>query len=131
MENDTSKWPEIYVIPQMEKLEKDFPERVVFIGIQLAPPLREKLIVILWDHQDCFAWSFIDMTEIDPSIIIHRLQVDPSFTPIKQKRRKFALVRDTIIEEYVQKLPQNGLIREVCYPKWKWKKIGCSATSQT
>ncbi|KAJ9547608.1 hypothetical protein OSB04_020151 [Centaurea solstitialis] len=39
---------------------------------------------------DCFAWSHEDMAGIDPDIISHKLNVDPTFKPIKQKRRKFA-----------------------------------------
>lgn len=74
----------------MEKLDEvqinpELPDRVVLIGAQLASPLCEDLITALRDHQDCFAWSFADMIDIDPSIITHRLLLDPNFTPIQQK----------------------------------------------
>ncbi|KAJ9557881.1 hypothetical protein OSB04_012495 [Centaurea solstitialis] len=46
------------------------------------------------EHSDCFAWSHEDMVGIDPNIISHKLNVDPTFKPVKQKRRKFAPERN-------------------------------------
>ena len=58
------------------------------------------------------------MGGIDPAIITHRLNVSPSFRPVKQKRRSFAPERQKAINEEVGKLLQAGAIREVEYPEW-------------
>ena len=58
------------------------------------------------------------MGGIDPAIITHRLNISPSFKPVKQKRRRFALERQKAINEEVGKLLQAGAIREVEYPEW-------------
>ena len=58
------------------------------------------------------------MGGIDPIIITHRINVNPSFKPVKQKRRSFALERQKAINEEVGKLLQAWAIREVEYPKW-------------
>ena len=58
------------------------------------------------------------MGGIDPTIITHRLNVSPSFKPVKQKRRRFAPERQKAINEEVDKLLQAGAIREVEYPEW-------------
>ena len=58
------------------------------------------------------------MGGIDPAIITHKLNVSPSFKPIKQKRRSFAPERQKEINEEVGKLLQAGAIREVEYPEW-------------
>ena len=58
------------------------------------------------------------MGGIDPAIITHRLNVSPSFKPVKQKRRSFAPERQKVINEEVGKLLQAGAIREVEYPEW-------------
>ena len=58
------------------------------------------------------------MGGIDPAIITHRLNVSPSFKPVKQKRRSFAPERQKAINEEVGKLLQAREIREVEYPKW-------------
>ena len=58
------------------------------------------------------------MGGIDPTVITHRLNVSPSFKPIKQKRRSFTQERQKAINEEVEKLLQAGAIREVEYPEW-------------
>ena len=58
------------------------------------------------------------MPGIDPSIIVHKLNVLPSFPPIQQKKRVFALERDQAIAEEVRKLQEASFIREVYYPDW-------------
>ena len=58
------------------------------------------------------------MGGIDPTIITHRLNVSPSFKPVKQKRRSFTPERQKAINEEVGKLLQAGAIREVEYPEW-------------
>ena len=58
------------------------------------------------------------MGGIYPLIITHRLNVSPSFKPVKQKKRSFASKRQKAINEEVGKLLQVGAIREVEYLEW-------------
>jgi len=44
------------------------------------------------------------MSGIDSSVIVHRLNVSPSSSPIRQKKRVFAQERDKAITEEVRKL---------------------------
>ena len=76
------------------------------------------LKAFLWDNQDVFTWSHEDMLRIDPSIIVHKLNVSPLFPPIRQKKRVFAEKRDRAITEEVRKLLEENFIREVYYPEW-------------
>ena len=69
-------------------------------------------------NQDVFAWSHKDMPVIDPSVIVHRLNVNLTSSPIRQKKQVFAQERDKAIAEEVRKLLEVGLIREVYYPDW-------------
>uniref|UniRef100_A0A2N9G447 Integrase catalytic domain-containing protein n=1 Tax=Fagus sylvatica TaxID=28930 RepID=A0A2N9G447_FAGSY len=59
-----------------------------------------------------------DMPGIDPATICHKLNVDPSIRPIKQKRRVLAPDRNQAISDEVEKLLTAGFIREVFYPDW-------------
>ena len=63
------------------------------------------------------------MGGIDPTVITHRLNVNPSFKPIKQKRRSFAPERQKAINEEVGKLLQAGAIRDVEYHEWLAKVV--------
>ena len=58
------------------------------------------------------------MLGIDPSVMVHRLNVSPSFPSICQKKRVFAQERDKVIAEEVRKLQDTEFIREVYYPNW-------------
>ena len=58
------------------------------------------------------------MGGIDPTVITYRLNTNPSFKPVKKKRRSFAPKRQKAINEKVGKLLQAGAIREVEYPEW-------------
>ena len=56
------------------------------------------------------------MPGIDPSVIIHRLNMYPSSKPVRQKKRVFAPEKDNAIKEEVQKLATAKFIQEVYYP---------------
>ena len=58
------------------------------------------------------------MPGIDPSVIIHRLNMYPSSKPVRQKKRVFTPEKDNAIKEEVQKLATTKFIQEVYYPNW-------------
>ena len=93
----------------------DNPEHLAYISSKLAEDLRSLLIHFLRQNKDVFAWKQEDMGGINPAIITHRLNVSPSFKPVKQKR-SFAPERQKAINEEVGKVLQVGAIREVEYP---------------
>ena len=96
----------------------DDPEHLAYISSKLEEDLRSPLTHFLRQNKDVFAWKQEDMGGIDPTIITHRLNVSPSFKPVKQKRRSFVPKRQKVINEEVGKLLQAGEIREVEYPEW-------------
>ena len=96
----------------------DYPEHLAYIGSKLAEDLKSLLTHFLKQNKDVFAWKQADMGGIDLAIITHRLNVSPSFKPVKQKRKSFAPERQKAINEEVAKLLQAGAIREVEYPEW-------------
>ena len=58
------------------------------------------------------------MPGIDPSVIVHRLNVDPTHKPIIEKHHRFNPERYTTISEEVDKLLKAKFIREAHYPEW-------------
>ena len=117
MRDEVNTRPEPSEELELMQLE-DNPEHLAYIGSRLAEDLRHLLIHFLKQNKDVFAWKQEDMGGIDPTIITHRLNVSPSFKPVKQKRRSFAPERQKAINEEVGKLLQAGAIREVKYPEW-------------
>ena len=58
------------------------------------------------------------MGGVDPAVITHKLNANPSFKSVKKKRRSFAPKIQKAINEKVGKLLQAKAIREVEYPEW-------------
>ena len=65
-----------------------------------------------------FVWNHEDTPGIDPSVIVHRLNVNLASSPIRQKKRVFAQELNKAIIEEVRKLLEADFIREVYYPNW-------------
>ena len=84
----------------------DQPINLTYIGSKLAEDVKDLLIRFLKQNVDVFALKQEDMGGIDPAIITHKLNVTPSFKPVKQKRRSFAPKRQKRINEKVGKLLQ-------------------------
>ena len=68
----------------------DDPEHLAYIGSKLTEDLKSLLSQFLKQNRDVFAWKQADIGGIDPTVINHRLNTNPSFKPVKQKRRSFA-----------------------------------------
>jgi hypothetical protein len=65
-----------------------------------------------------FAWSAKDLTGVDRNYIEHRLNIDPSVKPRKQKLRKMSDDKVVAVKSEVQRLLDATVIRKVMYPKW-------------
>ena len=106
----------------LEELEPvqlgDQPEHLIYIGSKLAKDIRSPLIRFLEQNKEVFAWKQEDMGGVDPAVITHKLNVNPSFKLVKKKRRSFSPERQKAINEEVGKLLQAKAIREVEYPEW-------------
>ena len=94
------------VTEPVEKLEEILldssdPGRMTKIGTLANPAICQKLITFLRGNRDVFTWSHEDMPGIDPSVMVHRLNVSPSFPPIRQKKRVFTPERDRVIAKEV------------------------------
>ena len=94
------------------------PERCVGIGAKVKGNVRRELITFLKKKNKTFAWTTEDMPGINLEISAHQLNVDPSYKPVKQKRRKLGPERAKMVNEEVERLLKSGLIREVKYPDW-------------
>ena len=57
----------------------DDPEHLAYIGSKLAKDLKGLLTQFLRQNRDIFAWKQADMGGIDPTVITHKLNTNPSF----------------------------------------------------
>ncbi|KAK1399355.1 hypothetical protein POM88_009218 [Heracleum sosnowskyi] len=92
--------------------------KVLRIGANLGPEMRDNLVSFLKENLDVFAWSHADMIGIDPEVMCHRLNLDPSKKGTRQKRRPVSGERAEALREEVDRLMEVGLIKESFYPTW-------------
>jgi hypothetical protein len=93
-------------------------DQTIVIGSDLSADEEANLVQFLQKNKDVFAWSAKDLTGVDRNFIEHRLNIDPSVKPQKQKLRKMSDDKVIAVKSEVQRLLDATVIREVMYPKW-------------
>ena len=58
------------------------------------------------------------MPEVDPEFIVHKLNINPSFPPKKQKPRRSARDHVEVVRLEVYKLKEAGTIKEIYFSEW-------------
>ena len=71
-------------------LDTSRPDRMTRISTLASPSISQAFTSFLRENQDVFAWSHEDMLGIDPSIMVHRLNVLPTFSPVCQMKQVLA-----------------------------------------
>ncbi|KAK4845460.1 hypothetical protein QYF36_005345 [Acer negundo] len=87
--------------------------KVVKVGGGLDPEVKEDLIKLLREYIDIFAWTHEEMPGIPLSLATHRLAIDATVKPVKQKRRHFNAERNAAVQEEVDKLLKAGFIKGI------------------
>jgi hypothetical protein len=90
----------------------------VTISQDLTPEEEKDLLSFFDKDNDVFAWKTSDLTGVSRDIIEHKLEVNPSARPKKQRLRKMSDEKVATAKAEVQKLLDAGFIHEVYYPSW-------------
>jgi hypothetical protein len=93
-------------------------DQTVVIGSDLSADEEANLVQFLQKNKDVFAWSAKDLTGVDRNFIEHKLNIDPSVKPRKQKLRKMSDDKVIDVKSEIQRLLDATVIRKVMYPKW-------------
>ncbi|KAL2241158.1 UNVERIFIED_CONTAM: Retrovirus-related Pol polyprotein from transposon opus [Sesamum indicum] len=101
---------------EVELIQGD-PSKTSKIGPSLGQ-FEGVMVAFLRSNVDMFAWDPSDFQGINPEVIVHRLNVDPSMRPVQQKKRTFGGEKNAIIEGEVSKLLRAGYVSEVQYTDW-------------
>ena len=62
-------------------------DRYFQVGSSMKDCDKIKMLLFLIQNVDMFAWSPYEVPGVDLEFIVHKLNVDPSFPPKKQKPR--------------------------------------------
>src|ERR1043165_4625875 len=93
-------------------------KREVKIGAVLEESVKQRLIEMLREYADVFAWSYEDMPGLDTDIVMHELPLTADCPPVKQKLRRTHPEMSKKIKEEVQKQLDVDFLKVVSYPMW-------------
>ena len=63
--------------------------RPILISSRLSETEKSKLIMLLKEYKDVFAWDYREMLGLDPGLVVHTLNVEPEAKPVAQPARIF------------------------------------------
>ena len=93
-------------------------KKEVKIGANLEDVVKKRLIQMLRDYVEIFAWSYEDMPGLDTDIVVHRLPMKEGCSPVKQKLRRTRPDMSKKIKDAVEKQFDAGFLKVVSYPPW-------------
>ncbi|XP_075655184.1 uncharacterized protein LOC142625402 [Castanea sativa] len=94
-----------------------------YIGNSMKQEDRTSVLLLLVQNLDIFAWSPYDVPSVDPKFITHKLNVDPTLPPKKQKSRRSAKQHVEAVKQEVKKLKLAATIKEVYFPVWLFNTV--------
>ena len=93
--------------------------RPMYISANLDPGYKSKLVELLKEFKDCFAWDYTEMPGLDRSIVEHKLPIKPGFRPYKQPPRK--IYKEEVladVKKEIERLIEANFIRPCRYADW-------------
>ncbi len=92
--------------------------RLIFISKKLSSEFRTKLIELLKEFRDCFAWEYYEMPGLSRSIVEHRLPLKPGIKPYQQPPRRCKADMLEPVKAEIKRLDDAGFIRPCQYAEW-------------
>jgi hypothetical protein len=70
------------------------------------------------EFRDVFSWSYEEMPDIDPNIVVHEIKTYPDTKPIQQRLHPVYPHKDAVIKHEVEKLLKFGFVYPVALTDW-------------
>ena len=107
--------------PHQEEIEvinlgTEEDKKEIKIGALLDARVKVRIVELLREYPDIFAWSYKDMPGMDPDVVEHRLPLKPECPPVKQKLRRSHPDMALKIKEEVRKQIDAGFLVTSEYP---------------
>ncbi|RDX68112.1 hypothetical protein CR513_52931, partial [Mucuna pruriens] len=93
-------------------------EKEIWVGKQMPSDLKQKLVELLKEYADVFAWSYRDMLGLDNNIVEHKLPLHPNVVPVRQQLRRMKPKVILKIKEEVEKQWNAEILAVAEYPQW-------------
>ncbi|GJV04238.1 reverse transcriptase domain-containing protein [Tanacetum coccineum] len=108
--------------PLPDNLEYVFLEEPSFLPViissQLSKEKKNKLISVLKNHKQAFAWKTTDIPGICPSFCKHKIQLLDDKKPVIQKQRRLNRNMQEVVKKEIVKLLDTGIIYPIADSPW-------------
>ncbi|XP_028123902.1 uncharacterized protein LOC114320988 [Camellia sinensis] len=88
-------------------------KRTIYVNDSLSNKSKGKLVGLLYEYVDCFAWSYEEMLGLDRALVEHRLLIRDNIIPHKQSPRRMTIEVTLLVKEEIERLLKACFIRTV------------------
>ncbi|CAN6713400.1 unnamed protein product [Malus baccata var. baccata] len=96
---------------------KEDPRPIQISGL-LEVDDRARIICLLQEFKDCFAWHYTEMPGLDPALVEHRMPINEGYKPVKQAPQRMSKEIEEKVKEEIERLVKAGFIRPANYVEW-------------
>ena len=93
-------------------------DRYFQIGANMKDGEKVEALLFLIQNVNVFAWSQYKVPGVDPKFIVHKLNIDPSFPPKKQRSIRSAKEHVEAVGQEVGLLKEARTIKEIFFSEW-------------
>ncbi|KAM2398970.1 hypothetical protein ACFXTH_035589 [Malus domestica] len=77
-----------------------------------------KIVYLLQEFKDCFAWHYTEMSGLDSTLVEHRMPIKEGYKPVKQAPRRMSKEIEKKVKEEIERLVKAGFVRPAKYVEW-------------
>ena len=92
--------------------------KTVLIAKDMLLADKQRLVTLLKQYKDVFAWSFEDMKGLDPAFCQHQINLHKDAKPVQQRRYRLNPNYAIKVKEEIDKLLKVGFIRPIKKATW-------------
>ena len=85
---------------------------------ELTEDVRRSIVDVLQENKDVFAWTYEEMSGLDPLLVTYKLAVEPTQMLVKQLPQIFWVEIELQVKVEVEKILKAGFIRPCKHPHW-------------
>jgi hypothetical protein len=93
-------------------------KRPTYVSAKIPKEFKDRIVVLLKEYKDCFAWDYNEMPGLNRKVVELRLPIRSDKKPVKQIPRRFAPQILPKIKEEIERLLKCGFIRPARYVDW-------------
>ncbi|KAB2625536.1 S2-RNase [Pyrus ussuriensis x Pyrus communis] len=96
---------------------KEDPRPIQISGL-LEMEDQAKVVSLLHEFKDSFAWHYTEMPGLDSTLVEHRMPIKEGYKPVKQAPRRMSNEIEEKVKEVIERLVKVGFIKPVKYVEW-------------